>query len=146
MTVVAKVSKVFTWEMGHRLPAHEGKCRSLHGHNYQAWVSVKGPVNPGTGMVIDFGGEEFDLLIENLIHHWDHATMLYVEDPLADYLLKAPPHIGKDLWLVLVDDAPTAETIASIIAGYCSEVMPRECYGEVTVWETEKASACVEWA
>jgi len=46
----------FTFEAAHLLPhVPEGhKCRRLHGHSYRVVVHVEGPVDPHTGMVMDF--------------------------------------------------------------------------------------------
>ena len=50
------LSKTFRFEPAHRLPhVPEGhKCGRLHGHSYQIDVIVTGPVNPESGMVVDF--------------------------------------------------------------------------------------------
>ncbi len=46
----------FTFEAAHLLPnVPEGhKCRRLHGHSYRVVVHVEGPVDPHSGMVMDF--------------------------------------------------------------------------------------------
>ena len=50
-----KVRRGFDFEAAHRLPHHPGKCRDLHGHSYRLQVTVDRPVDPGSGMAIDFG-------------------------------------------------------------------------------------------
>ena len=49
------VRRRFDFEAAHRLPRHPGKCRELHGHSYRLVVAVERPVDPDSGMVIDFG-------------------------------------------------------------------------------------------
>lgn len=97
------------WEMGHRLPLHEGKCRRLHGHHYVAEISVTGPVQtegPATGMVVDF----YDVKkhVKEILDVWDHRTMLYEGDELARLLAA---HMLDDS-ILLCSFHPTAENIA----------------------------------
>src|SRR5882724_8346352 len=51
-----EIFREFTFEAAHRLPnVPEGhKCQRLHGHSYRVTVHVSGPVDPATGMVMDF--------------------------------------------------------------------------------------------
>ena len=39
---------------GHRLMAHPGKCRHLHGHSVKAAITVAAPALNEQGMVCDF--------------------------------------------------------------------------------------------
>ena len=52
-----EIFKEFSFEAAHRLPnvppGH--KCERLHGHSFHVRVTVRGPVDPGTGWVMDFG-------------------------------------------------------------------------------------------
>lgn len=50
----ATVMKEFKLEAAHQIPNHPGKCRNLHGHTYIIQVYAFGPINPDTGMVVDF--------------------------------------------------------------------------------------------
>lgn len=49
--------KEFSFEAAHLLPnVPDGhKCRRLHGHSFHVRVTVRGPVDPRTGWVMDFG-------------------------------------------------------------------------------------------
>ena len=58
-----------TIDSSHVIPGHPGKCARLHGHTYRFQVWVSGPVDPATGMVVDF----FDLKRE--IDAWDHRHL-----------------------------------------------------------------------
>ena len=51
-----EIFKEFRFEAAHRLPnvARSHKCWQLHGHSYRFVVTVEGPVDPKTGMVIDY--------------------------------------------------------------------------------------------
>lgn len=50
------VTKRFLFSAAHQLSEHRGKCRNLHGHNYEVEVTVAGPMHahgPERGMVVD---------------------------------------------------------------------------------------------
>lgn len=49
-----RVRRRFRFEAAHELPRHPGKCRNLHGHSYELFVVVEGPIDADSGMVIDF--------------------------------------------------------------------------------------------
>jgi len=72
-----KISKEFRWEMGHRLPFHEGLCKNIHGHSYYLVVEVEGELNEN-GMVIVF----YDLskAVKPIIDEFDHAFMCWEND------------------------------------------------------------------
>jgi len=96
----------------HRLFDYNGKCENLHGHNYIVTLSLenyepfKGDRNGG--MFIDFAIlKEFLKAVDEA---WDHKTMLYHLDPLADYLIKA------GMKVVLCKHNPTAENMVYMIA------------------------------
>ena len=73
-TFDVELSKEFTFEAAHLLPnVPEGhKCRRLHGHSFRVEVTVKGPVDPRTGWVMDFGElkEKFRPLEDQLDHRY----------------------------------------------------------------------------
>jgi 6-pyruvoyltetrahydropterin/6-carboxytetrahydropterin synthase len=115
------------WDMGHRLPRHDGKCARLHGHRYVAEIDITGELQtegPATGMVIDF------YLIKEMVKQlidvqWDHRTMLWEGDPLCAIWAEDKPvtedgvcagdvadvHFG----IFRVPFMPTAENIAAEI-------------------------------
>lgn len=49
------VVREFRFEAAHHLPDHPGKCRRPHGHSYRLQVTCAAPVDPKSGMAIDFG-------------------------------------------------------------------------------------------
>ena len=69
-----ELGKVFRFEAAHRLPkvppGH--KCERLHGHSFRIEVKVKGPIDPDTGWLIDYGDLKtaFAPLYERLDHHY----------------------------------------------------------------------------
>lgn len=53
-----------------------GKCArpSGHGHNYQLWVTVRGLIDPRTGMVIELN-QLHELVDREIIDHLDHTFL-----------------------------------------------------------------------
>ena len=54
--LVTEITKEFTFEAAHRLPhvppGH--KCARVHGHSYQIDITLRGPVDPKLGWIVDF--------------------------------------------------------------------------------------------
>lgn len=79
-----KIAKEFRWEMGHRLPFHDGLCKNIHGHSYKMIVEIIGNVDKN-GMIIDF----FDLgkIVKPMIEKYDHAFLCWENDKIVkDFL------------------------------------------------------------
>jgi 6-pyruvoyltetrahydropterin/6-carboxytetrahydropterin synthase len=66
------ISKEFRWEMGHRLPKHNGSCKNVHGHSYRMRVEIEGEPND-EGMVIDFN--DISAAVKPFIAELDHAFL-----------------------------------------------------------------------
>lgn len=85
-----RIRREFRFEASHQLPRHPGVCSRLHGHSYRMTVEVEGPVDPETGMVLDF--DELDRLVRGEVlfqidhRHWNDV----LENPTAE---------GIALWL-----------------------------------------------
>ena len=117
---------------GHRLLHYDGKCRNLHGHNGKVEVELASEKLDERGMVYDFKD------IKSVIQKWidenlDHRMILNRKDPILPALKKAKEP------LYLVDENPTAETLAKLIYDYAaSQGFP---VSEVRLWETENSFA-----
>ena len=101
-----KVVKRFRWSMAHRLThGYQGRCASLHGHEYEVEVSVMGEVD-GMGLAVDFA--DIKRACEGWIReHLDHTTIVHNEDtPLLDFLKR------EDQRYYAVDFNTTAENLA----------------------------------
>ena len=48
------VAAEFEFDAAHNLPNYAGKCERLHGHTYRLKVFCEAPVDPSTGLAIDF--------------------------------------------------------------------------------------------
>lgn len=68
------VARDFDFESSHQLPNHPGKCRQLHGHGYRLRVACEAPVDPSTGIAIDFGDLK-RIVRERVIDALDHTHL-----------------------------------------------------------------------
>lgn len=118
--MLLRLTKQFTFEMAHALPAYEGKCRNIHGHSYRLYVTVEGePLQQQgaatDGMVIDFHQLK-ELVQAQVVDPFDHALVLPrsesgTADHLGDYGAK----------LIYTSFQPTSENLlihfASLLEG-----------------------------
>jgi 6-pyruvoyltetrahydropterin/6-carboxytetrahydropterin synthase len=114
-----ELEKTFTFEAGHALEHHDGKCRNPHGHSYVLKVLIRSNnlirSGPQKNMVLDFC--QISNLVKPMIekyldHHWLNNT--------------------------LETDSPSAEFIASWIFHYLEPHLPG-LYA-ITLYETSTAS------
>ena len=155
----AAISKEFKFEAAHRLSLHGGACANIHGHSYRVVVEISGELNtegPASGMVMDFGcltGAMRAILDEGLpgVSPWDHSLILWDGDPLLGGIDKGI--LGTDIEtqrIVIMDDQPTAENMAQLLAGLIQKWIDNDSRGKgnqvkrVEVWETAKCMAA--WA
>lgn len=103
-----RVNKAIQFCYGHRLLNYEGKCRHLHGHNGQVEIELEGDRLDARGMLTDFG-EIKSVMKKWIDDHLDHRMILRRDDPAV------PPLLAQGEPLYLVDENPTAETLARLI-------------------------------
>jgi 6-pyruvoyltetrahydropterin/6-carboxytetrahydropterin synthase len=78
------VRRRFRFEAAHELPNHPGKCRRLHGHSYELFVTIHGPVEEATGMVVDFSDLK-QLVREQVVDRVDHRNLNeLIDNPTAE--------------------------------------------------------------
>ena len=78
------VSRRFRFEAAHRLPRYQGPCFELHGHSYELHVTLDMPVNPETGMTVDFFSLE-SVVKDKVLNHLDHKNLNdTLENPTAE--------------------------------------------------------------
>lgn len=78
--MLLRLTKEFSFEMAHALPAYEGKCHNIHGHSYKLFVTIEGtPLQQQgastDGMVLDFGKLKA-IVNEAVVDPFDHALLL----------------------------------------------------------------------
>jgi 6-pyruvoyltetrahydropterin/6-carboxytetrahydropterin synthase len=79
-----RISKRFRFEAAHRLPRYEGPCYHLHGHSYELHVTLEMPIDPNTGMTVDFFRLEA-LVREKVLDRLDHRNINdTLENPTAE--------------------------------------------------------------
>jgi 6-pyruvoyltetrahydropterin/6-carboxytetrahydropterin synthase len=104
----ASTTRRFTFSAGHRYwvdawPAAEnervfGRLTVPHGHNYTLDVTVRGPIDPQTGMVIDLG-ELKRIVGETVVERFDHADLS--ADPLFRDRVPTTENLGIAVWELL---------------------------------------------
>lgn len=122
--MIAYSTRRFTFSAGHHyavdgwpLERNErvfGRLMVPHGHNYTLDVTVRGPIDPLTGMVIDLS-ELKAVVGETIIERFDHA------DLNAD-----PAFRGR---------VPTTENIAIVVWDLLVAKLGEERLWQVRVWE-----------
>lgn len=108
MSALAYTTRRFTFAAGHRYWVaawspernHEvfGRLTVPHGHTYTVDVTVRGPVDPDTGMVMDLG-ELKRVVQETVVARFDHA--LLNDDPLFRARVPTTEHLAVAVWELL---------------------------------------------
>lgn len=125
-----EISYEMTFDAGHRIVGHKGKCARLHGHTYKVHIMAAGKVYD-PGFVVDFGD------LKDIVNQWDHRMLIWNQDTLC-----VPEQ--RDFWIdegvIFTDFNPTAEHMACHLA--------QKMYEEfsllsimVELWETPKCMA-----
>jgi 6-pyruvoyltetrahydropterin/6-carboxytetrahydropterin synthase len=122
--VIAYSTRRFSFSAGHHYRVERwspeqndrvfGRLTVPHGHNYTLDVTVRGPIDPETGMVVDLG-EVKAVVGETIIDRFDHA------DLNAD-----PAFRGR---------VPTTENIAVVVWDLLLAKLGDERLWQVRVWE-----------
>lgn len=130
---------------GHRIMDHEGKCATVHGHNYYVELFAEADHLDSIGRVIDFSvlKEKVGGWID---HNWDHTFLVCHRDEKVIEMLKTIPR-KKEPFICAFN--PTAEQIAEYLL---LEVCPMTLQNtgvvitKVVVYETDNcyAEACLE--
>jgi 6-pyruvoyltetrahydropterin/6-carboxytetrahydropterin synthase len=91
-----------------------GEAGMLHGHTYALEVTIRGPIDARTGMVIDLG--ELKRIVGDLVvHRFDHTD------------LNADPLFARQV--------PTTENIAVTVWGLLAPKLGGDRLWRVRVWE-----------
>ena len=148
MSKGVEITKEVQFDAGHRVPNHQGACRSPHGHRYRVVLHCVGdiiedPTDPEYGMLVDFGRLK-QFLQE--IHEWlDHGFIVHYDDPLRT-ILQSPPG-GETYKVIKLASPPTAENLARVIYAKAEAWIGMEFAGRplrakcVDVWETPTSMA-----
>lgn len=140
-----RVTKKFTFEMGHALHGYDGLCKHIHGHSYKLFVTIIGtPIEDTTscklGMVIDFGDLK-KVVNDEIVSKFDHALVL--NETQKDEIVKV-----KDSQLFsrfhVLPYQPTSEKMIVDFANRIKEKLPTQVkLFSLKLYETE--NSYVEW-
>jgi 6-pyruvoyltetrahydropterin/6-carboxytetrahydropterin synthase len=120
----------FTFTGGHRLSKHEGRCFSIHGHNYDVWVTIRSPQLNKNDMIMDFN--DLKKHVDPMIDDFDHC--LVVNE--CDYELVEPFRKKGMRVMVIGDYDPTAEKMAEELFKSLQNIFVRT-YNDIRVHEVE---------
>lgn len=93
-----EIFKEFTIEAAHWLPqVPEGhKCRRMHGHSFHVQVSVRGPVDPRLGWVMDFAEIKTAWrIVDDQLDHRCLNDVKGLENPTSE-------NLARWIWMQLV--------------------------------------------
>ena len=140
-----RITKQFSFETGHALYGYDGKCKNIHGHSYNLYVTVIGkPITDNTnvkfGMVIDFGDLK-KIVKAEIVDVFDHATVFNKNTPHLELAMELK---SLDHNVILVDYQPTSEMMVIDFAEKIKKHLPSNIkLHSLKLQETATASA--EW-
>jgi len=140
-----RITKHFDFETAHALYGYDGKCKNIHGHSYQLYVTVIGePINDANhvknGMVLDFGDLK-KIVKSEIVDVFDHATVLNQNSPHRDLAERIRPDSPK---VLLVGYQPTSENMIVDFANKIINKLPNSVkLHSLKLYETNNSYA--EW-
>jgi 6-pyruvoyltetrahydropterin/6-carboxytetrahydropterin synthase len=117
MSETATLTRRYKFSASHRLHSESlskeenakvfGKCNNAngHGHNYQVYVSVRGPIEP-RGKVTDVGALD-RIVIETIVNRFDHQD-LNLDPAFADRTTTGE-NVVQLIWDLLAAKIPDGE-------------------------------------
>ncbi len=106
------IEKTFTFDAGHRaLGFADKKEESLHGHTWRLRVVIETGRTLGPHKTI-FDTNQLARIVKPMIARFDHALIVWSEDPLLGRLVEMCQFGGIDDKLIRVDFNPTLEGLA----------------------------------
>jgi 6-pyruvoyltetrahydropterin/6-carboxytetrahydropterin synthase len=142
---IIRITKHFDFETAHALYGYDGKCKNIHGHSYQLFVTIIGtPINDlnhvKNGMVLDFGDLKH-IVKSEIVDVFDHATVLNEKSPHKELAEKIKGHSPK---VILVDYQPTSENMLIDFAERIQKKLPNSVtLHSLKLYETQNSYA--EW-
>jgi 6-pyruvoyltetrahydropterin/6-carboxytetrahydropterin synthase len=141
---IIRITKEFSFEMGHALLGYDGPCRNVHGHSYHLFVTIAGtPIaeqgHVKLGMVMDFGDLK-QIVKRVVVDVFDHALVLNKAMP-EDVTKNLQTQFDK---VILLDYQPTSELMVIDFAKRIMGELPKDIK-LVKVLLRETATAYAEW-
>ncbi len=133
------LTTALAFDAAHRILGHPGRCAYLHGHTYHLEVTVGAETLDRLGMVMDF--DDLKVLVKKaVVDRWDHATLLWTEDPLATAIARVQAEAPEKV--VRLPGNPTVELLAREAWQAISQGLPSGIVLErVVIRETPTCSA-----
>lgn len=75
--MISDITRRVRFEAAHYLPNHPSKCQRMHGHSWQAWVTLRGEVHEDgqdQGLIVDMG-DVGRFFANELEPHLDHHVL-----------------------------------------------------------------------
>jgi 6-pyruvoyltetrahydropterin/6-carboxytetrahydropterin synthase len=138
-----EITRRLEFDAAHRVPLHQSKCKSLHGHRYVALVSCRAAKLTTEGFVIDFGKVK-QIVGAWIDEHWDHTVIAQSGDSLMkavrDATLEEDPSLRTWYWM---DGPPTAENLARELWSIATQLLEPSgiVVSRVELFETPNCSA-----
>lgn len=104
-----RIAKTLTFESGHLLSKHKGRCRFPHGHSRSVEVVLAADRLDANDMVCDF--KAVKRVLEAFLDRWDHALCLNTADPGFEFLQRT---YGERV-VAFAGTDPTSEVMARTI-------------------------------
>lgn len=116
------MTRKLEFDAGHRVPLHESKCKTPHGHRYVAEITIRAPDLCEKGFVLDFG------IVKQIVgtwidKNWDHTMIYQLGDECMEGMEKACTD-GK-AWFG-VPFAPTAENLSKYLFEVATDLLADE--------------------
>lgn len=129
------ITKKIEFETAHRLSDYNGPCREIHGHTYKLEMTISGPVQEETDMVLDFKILK-KILKSAVLNHLDHALILK-DNPENHRILEN--YSGKITWM---STEPSVERMLLFLADAISRLLPQPtCLESLQLYETSNSYA-----
>jgi 6-pyruvoyltetrahydropterin/6-carboxytetrahydropterin synthase len=136
ITQVIEVTRKYSFSASHRLHVDSfseaendeifGKCNNPygHGHNYELFVTVRGPVDPESGLAADI--HKLDRLVEERVLRTFHLKNMNTEIPCFEKTVPTTENVGLAIQLMIHE-------------GW-REVFPGEwpVFEKIRIYETER--------
>lgn len=104
-----RIAKTLTFESGHLLTKHRGRCRFPHGHSRSVEVVLAADQLDANDMVCDF--KAVKRALESFLDRWDHALCVNTTDPSFEFFQRT---YGERVVPFTATD-PTSEVMARTI-------------------------------
>ena len=140
-----RITKKFRFEAAHALYGYDGKCKNIHGHNYNLFVTVIGvPVSDSSnvkgGMVMDFGDLK-KIVNSEIIEKFDHSVIFNNNSPHKE-LAKNLANDGHKV--VMANYQPTIEEMVIDFANKIASKLP-DCVSLHSLKLEETETSYSEW-